>query len=93
MANRNYITAIGGFKRLMAVRLKPGADMLLEIENACIENGIQNGVVVSGIGGGYMLWNGKSGYTAGGRPLPRSGFGSNSQALCAKHTLPDCLTV
>ncbi len=45
------ITALGGIKRLMAVRLKPGTDMLIEIEKACAENGIKNGVVVSGIGG------------------------------------------
>jgi len=45
------ISAMGSVSRIMALRLKPGTDMLLEIEKACAENGIKNGVVVSGIGG------------------------------------------
>ena len=49
--NSTQITALGHVKRLMAVRLKPGTDMLMEIEKACVDNGIQNGVIVSGIGG------------------------------------------
>ena len=49
--SKTQITALGSVKRLMAVRLKPGTDMLMEIEKACVENGIHNGVVVSGIGG------------------------------------------
>lgn len=49
--NNTRLTAIGNVSRLMALRLKPGTDMLLEIEQACMEHGIKNGVVVSGIGG------------------------------------------
>ena len=45
------ITASGNVKRILAVRLKPRTDMLLEIEKACIDNGVKNGVIVSGIGG------------------------------------------
>lgn len=45
------ISALGSVSRIMALRLKPGTDMLLEIEKACVTNGIRNGVVVSGIGG------------------------------------------
>jgi len=45
------ITALGAFKRVMAVRLMPGSDVLLGLEEACKENGINNGVIVSGIGG------------------------------------------
>ena len=45
------ITAIGKFKRVMALRLKPNTDMLLELEKACKEHNIANGVIVSGIGG------------------------------------------
>jgi len=48
---QTQITAIGNFKRVMAVRLKPGTDMLIEMEKACINNNISNGVIVSGIGG------------------------------------------
>lgn len=51
MAAATQITALGNVKRMMAVRLKPGTDVLLEIEKACLNNGIRNGVVVSGIGG------------------------------------------
>ncbi len=46
-----YLTAIGGVKRVMAVRLKPKSDMLKSLEDACREHGIQNGVIMSGIGG------------------------------------------
>lgn len=46
----NIITAIGGFKRVMVVRLKPGTDVLLGLEEACRQHGITNGVIVSGIG-------------------------------------------
>lgn len=35
----------------MAVRLLPGMDVLLGLEEACRENGINNGVIVSAIGG------------------------------------------
>ena len=45
------ITAIGTVTRVMAVRLQPGMDVLLGLEEACRENGINNGVIVSGIGG------------------------------------------
>lgn len=45
------ITAIGNFKRVLAIRLKPKTDMLTEIEKACKEYNIQNGVIISGIGG------------------------------------------
>jgi len=48
---QTQITAIGNFKRVMAVRLKQGTDMLIELEKACIDNNIANGVIVSGIGG------------------------------------------
>lgn len=45
------ITAIGQFKRVLALRLMPGTDMLIEIEKACKEHQIANGVIISGIGG------------------------------------------
>ena len=49
--SNNIITATGTVKRVMAVRLKPGTDVLLGLEEACRQNGIDNGVIVSGIGG------------------------------------------
>ena len=45
------ITAIGNVSRVMAVRLQPGMDVLLGLEEACRDNGISNGVIVSAIGG------------------------------------------
>ncbi len=53
MDNRSAkpITAIGTVTRVMAVRLTPGKDVLLGLEEACRDNGINNGVIVSGIGG------------------------------------------
>ncbi len=48
---QTQISAVGNFKRILALRLKPKTDMLLEIEKACKEHDIANGVIVSGIGG------------------------------------------
>lgn len=45
------ITAIGQVTRVMAVRLNPGMDVLRGLTDACLEHGINNGVIVSGIGG------------------------------------------
>ncbi len=51
LQNETQISAIGSFKRIMALRLKPKTDMLKEMEKACRAHGIRNGVIVSGIGG------------------------------------------
>ena len=49
--NETCLSAIGNFKRVMALRLKPKTDLLRELEKACREHDIRNGVIVSGIGG------------------------------------------
>ena len=42
-------TAVGGLSRVLAIRLKPGTDVLLGLEEACERNGINNGVILSAI--------------------------------------------
>ena len=43
-------TAVGGLGRVVAIRLKPGTDVLLGLQEACAEHGINNGVILSAIG-------------------------------------------
>lgn len=43
-------TAVGGVRRVVAVRLEPGEDLLGGIQEACERHGIKHGAVVSGIG-------------------------------------------
>ena len=50
MMNDTMETAVGGLSRILAVRLKPGTDVLLGLEEACKANGINNGVILSAIG-------------------------------------------
>ena len=50
MNQENVVTAQGGFGRVIAVRLKPGTDVLVGLREACERNGIKNGVIVSGLG-------------------------------------------
>lgn len=40
----------GNLGRVIVVRLRPGADVLLSLEEACKENHITNGVILSAIG-------------------------------------------
>lgn len=42
--------AQGKLGRVVAVRLKPGTDVLLGLQEACERNGINNGVILSAIG-------------------------------------------
>ena len=42
--------AQGKLGRLIALRLKPGTDVLLGLQEACERNGINNGVILSAIG-------------------------------------------
>ena len=42
--------AQGKFGRVVAFRLKPGADLYLGMEEACRKYGISNGVIVSALG-------------------------------------------
>ena len=42
--------AQGNLKRVVAIRLKPGTDVLLGLEEACRRSGINNGVILSAIG-------------------------------------------
>ena len=42
--------AQGKLGRVIAVRLKPGTDVLLGLQEACKRNGINNGVILSAIG-------------------------------------------
>jgi len=46
----NYDFGAGGFARCVAVRLKPGTDLLEGLTKACKDNNIQNGVIVSALG-------------------------------------------
>lgn len=50
MENERLVMAEGAFKKVIAIRLKPGADVLESILEALNEAGIKNGVIVSGIG-------------------------------------------
>lgn len=50
MNENELVVAKGGIKRAIAIRLKPGTDMLHGLEDACKEAGIQNGVIVSALG-------------------------------------------
>jgi len=50
MKENGIVAAKGGFKRALAIRLKPGTDVLRGLEKACQEAGIQNGVIVSALG-------------------------------------------
>ena len=50
MINDAMETAVGGLSRVLAIRLKPGTDVLLGLEEACKANGINNGVILSAIG-------------------------------------------
>lgn len=43
-------TAEGRIGRVIAVRLRPGTDVLLGLEEACKKHGINNGVILSAIG-------------------------------------------
>lgn len=43
-------SARGPLKEVIAFRLKPGDDVLLSIIKVCEENGVKNGVMVTGIG-------------------------------------------
>ena len=42
--------AQGKLGRVIALRLKPGTDVLLGLQDACERNGINNGVILSAIG-------------------------------------------
>ena len=42
--------AQGKLGRVIVVRLRPGADVLLSLEEACREHNITNGVILSAIG-------------------------------------------
>ena len=50
MINDAMETAVGGLSRVLAIRLKPGTDVLLGLEEACKANGINNGVILSALG-------------------------------------------
>lgn len=43
-------SAVGKLKRVVAIRLAPGDDLLKGMEEACVKYGIKNGVIMSGIG-------------------------------------------
>ena len=50
MENMEIEMAQGTLKRVVALRLKPGTDVLLGLTEACKRAGINNGVILSGIG-------------------------------------------
>ena len=50
MGNLDMEMAQGKLGRVVALRLKPGTDVLLGLEEACKRSGINNGVILSGIG-------------------------------------------
>lgn len=43
-------TALGGIKRVVALRMSPGEDVLLGLEKVCKENNIKDGFILTGIG-------------------------------------------
>lgn len=50
MENFEIEMANGNLGRVVALRLKPGTDVLLGLEEACRRSGISNGVILSAIG-------------------------------------------
>ena len=50
MGNLDMEMAQGKLGRVVALRLKPGTDVLLGLEEACKRSGINNGVILSAIG-------------------------------------------
>ncbi len=50
MVNTGIEMASGNIKRVVAIRLQPGKDLLLGLEEACKLQGINNGVILSAIG-------------------------------------------
>ena len=50
MGNMDMEMAQGKLGRVVALRLKPGTDVLLGLEEACKRSGINNGVILSAIG-------------------------------------------
>ena len=50
MENLDMEMAQGKLGRVIALRLKPGTDVLLGLEEACKRNNINNGVILSAIG-------------------------------------------
>lgn len=50
MGNMDMEMAQGKLGRVVAIRLKPGTDVLLGLEEACKRNNINNGVILSAIG-------------------------------------------
>ena len=50
MGNLDMEMAQGKLGRVVALRLKPGTDVLLGLEGACKRSGINNGVILSAIG-------------------------------------------
>ncbi len=42
--------ASGTLKKLHAIRLEPGEDVMQEIQRFCEENGVGHGVILSGVG-------------------------------------------
>ena len=43
-------TAKGGLKRVVAVRMSPGENVMQGLENVCAEYGINNAIILSGMG-------------------------------------------
>ena len=47
---KEFEIAEGGLKRVIAVRLHPGEDVLLRLEQLCREKNLKNGLILSAIG-------------------------------------------
>ncbi len=47
---KEFEIAEGGLKRVIAVRLHPGDDVLLSLEQLCREKNLKNGLILSAIG-------------------------------------------
>ena len=58
---KEFEIAEGGLKRVIAVRLHPGDDVLLSLEQLCREKNLKNGLILSAIGRMVrhfiILWN------------------------------------
>ncbi len=64
-------TAQGNFKRIIAIRMSPGEDILKGILKVCEDNDIKNGVIISGIGS----INGAQFYNPIPLPDKKAGYG------------------
>ena len=74
---KEFEIAEGGLKRVIAVRLHPGDDVLLSLEQLCREKNLKNGLILSAIGS----LDGAAFYNPVELPHKKAGYGY-SDPIC-----------